>query len=166
MLSIRPLKSPDAAQVLSLNASARPNVAPLDGIELARLQALSHEHVVAVEGEEVRGYALVFAYDHAYDGEEFLALKLLIAQPFLYIDQVVVLRSAQRTGIGRHLYRVIERSALLVRANSLCCEVNAMPPNPGSLAFHKRLGFSAVGSLDTRDGRKVHLLRKRLSIAA
>ena len=41
MLAIRPLMSADAGQVLSLNVSARPNVAPLDGIELARLQALS-----------------------------------------------------------------------------------------------------------------------------
>jgi predicted GNAT superfamily acetyltransferase len=165
-VSIRPLMSPDAGQVLSLNASARPNVAPLDGIELARLQGLSREHIVAVEGAEIRGYALVFAHDHAYDGEEFLALRSLIAQPFIYIDQVVVLRSAQGTGIGRLMYRTIERAALLDRADSLCCEVNAIPPNPGSLAFHSRLGFSAVGSLATRDGRTVHLLRKRLSIAA
>jgi predicted GNAT superfamily acetyltransferase len=147
---------------LALNASARPNVAPLDGIELARLQGLSREHIVAVEGEEVRGYALVFAHDHAYDGEEFLALRPLIARPFLYIDQVVVLRSLQGTGIGRQMYGAIERSALLVRASSLCCEVNAMPPNPGALAFHSPLGFSAVGSLATGDGRTVHLLRKRL----
>jgi len=166
MLSIRPMESADAGQVLSLNAGARPNVAPLDGIELARLQALSHEHIVAVEGEAIRGYALVFAHDHAYDGEEFLALRSLIARPFLYIDQVVVLPSAQGTGIGRQMYEAIERAALLGRADSLCCEVNAIPPNPGSLAFHGRLGFCAVGSLATRDGRTVHLLRKRLSIAA
>ena len=166
MLSIRPMESADAGQVFSLNASARPNVAPLDGIELARLQALSREHIVAVEAGEVRGYALVFAHDHAYDGEEFLALRSLIARPFLYIDQVVVLPSAQGTGIGRQMYEAIERAALLGRADSLCCEVNAIPPNPGSLAFHSRLGFGAVGSLATRDGRTVHLLRKRLSIAA
>src|SRR4029079_6987442 len=105
--------SADAGQVLSLNAGARPNVAPLDGIELARLQALSHEHIVTVEGEEIRGYALVFARDHAYDGEEFLAFRSLIARPFIYIDQVVVLRSARGTGIGRLMYNAIERAALL-----------------------------------------------------
>ena len=125
--------SPDVGQVLSLNTSARPNVAPLDGIELARLQALSCEHIVAVDGEEVRGYALVFVHDEA--------LKSLIAHPFLYIDQVVVLRSARGTGIGRLLCRAIERAALLGGADSLCCGVNAIPPNPGSLEvrgrFHK-----------------------------
>lgn len=26
-----------------------------------------------------------------------------------------------------------------------CCEVNFLPPNPGSDAFHARLGFSEVG---------------------
>ena len=166
MLSIRALVPADKAQVLSLNASAQPNVARLDDVELARLQALSQEHIVAVEGEVVRGYALVFTHDHAYDGEEFLALRSLIAQPFIYIDQVVVLRTAQGTGVGRCLYGAIERAALLRGADSLCCEVNTVPPNPDSLVFHTRLGFSTVGAFSTQDGRNVNLLQKRLSVVA
>jgi len=37
-----------------------------------------------------------------------------------------------------------------------------MPPNPGSLAFHARLGFSTLSCLATRDGRNVVLLEKRI----
>ena len=165
MISIRALAPGDAADVLSLNASATPNVARLDAAELSRLLGLSRDHLVATEREAIRGYALTFYSEHAYDGEEFLELRSLIARPFVYIDQVVVDRAARRTGIGRDLYGAIEKAALARGAGSLCCEVNTWPPNPDSLAFHARLGFGTIGSLATRDGREVHLLRKRLGAA-
>jgi len=111
----------------------------------------------------VLGYTLNFADDTAYDGEEFLVFGSLIARPFIYIDQVVVLSSVRGTGVGRILYAALEHAALMRGARSLCCEVNTDPPNPGSLAFHHRLGFSVVGAIATQDGRKVHLLEKRIT---
>jgi predicted GNAT superfamily acetyltransferase len=35
----------------------------------------------------------------------------------------------------------------------ICCEVNLRPHNPGSFAFHQRLGFAVVGEQDTEAGR-------------
>jgi uncharacterized protein len=166
MPSIRALVPADNIQVLSLNERARPHVAPLDDAELERLQALSQTHLVAEEGEVVLGYALAFARGDAYDGEEFVTLRSLIPQSFIYIDQIVVLGTAKRAGIGTLLYGALEHAALLRGAHSLCCEVNTTPPNPVSLAFHSRLDFSPIGSLSTRDGRNVRLLQKRLSGAA
>jgi len=165
-LAIRPLVPADDEQILSLNASAQPNVALLDRAELCRLRALSDGHVVAAQEGVILGYALTFCRDDAYDGEEFLMLRAMIPQPFSYIDQVVVRGSAQGTGIGRFLYEFIEHTALIRAALWLCCEVNTVPPNPNSLAFHTRMGFSTLGSLATQDGRHVSLLQKRLSAAA
>lgn len=112
------------------------------------------------------GYALSFARDDAYDGEEFLELRSRIGQAFVYIDQVAVLRSVQGTGVGRLLYEALAQSGRHCGAHWLCCEVNTLPPNPGSLAFHRRMGFSEIGTLATRDGRNVVLLKKRISVAA
>ena len=165
MLSIRTLVPADNVQVLSLNASAQPHVALLDGAELERLQSLSQAHLVAEDGEVIVGYALAFARGDAYDGEEFVTLSSLIPQSFVYIDQVVIHDSVKRAGIGRRLYGALEHAALLRGAHSLCCEVNTTPPNPDSLAFHGRLDFSPVGSLATRDGRNVRLLQKRLTVS-
>ena len=36
----------------------------------------------------------------------------------------------------------------------VCCEVNAVPPNPASQAFHERLGFVQVGSAQLAGGAK------------
>jgi predicted GNAT superfamily acetyltransferase len=162
MISIRRLMPEDSIQVLSLNATAQPHVALLDSAELERLQALSQAHLVAEEAQVILGYALTFSRDDAYDGEEFVTLRTLIPQSFIYIDQIVILDSAKRAGIGRRLYGALEHAALLRGAHRLCCEVNITPPNPDSLAFHDRLDFIPVGSLATRDGRNVRLLQKRL----
>ncbi len=47
----------------------------------------------------------------------------------------------------------------------LTCEVNLEPPNPASLEFHRRIGFSEVGRLNTRDGRTVALLSRNVGDA-
>ena len=165
MFSIRNLVPADNMQVLSLNAKALPHVASLDEVEIERLQALSQAHLVAEEDGVIVGYALAFARGDAYDGEEFETLRSLIPQEFIYIDQIAILGSMKRAGIGRRLYGALEQAALLRGAHCLCCEVNTTPPNPDSLAFHSRLDFSPVGSLATRDGRNVKLLQKRLAAA-
>jgi uncharacterized protein len=64
-----------------------------------------------------------------------------------------------RTGRG---VAQVARRGLIVRedARALGCEVNVMPPNPESLAFHAPLGFRRISSLATLDGREVELLTK------
>ncbi len=164
MLTIRSLLPADEAQLLKINVEAQPNVAALDRTELVRLSSLSRTHIVAADGDVLRGYALNFARDDAYDGEEFLMLSSLIAQPFLYIDQVAVADSVRAQGIGRRLYGALEQAASERRIHLLCCEVNTTPSNPGSLAFHGRPGFSTLSSMATRDGRDVVLLQKLLTV--
>jgi predicted GNAT superfamily acetyltransferase len=160
------LTSSDEAQVMSLNLGAQPNVALLDGAELARLRSLSDAHVVVHDGDAVIAYALLSSDGDAYDGEEFLAFRSLLDRAFTYIDQVVVHESVRGTGVGRRLYEAVERASIARGALRLCCEVNVLPPNPDSLAFHGRMGFESAGTLDTRDGRRVNLLHKRLPAAA
>jgi predicted GNAT superfamily acetyltransferase len=70
--------------------------------------------------------------------------------------RVVVAPEARGRGLGRRLY---EDLAATAGARPLCCEVNLVPPNPGSLAFHERLGFAACGEGDDpRNGKRVRYL--------
>jgi predicted GNAT superfamily acetyltransferase len=149
--------------VLELNAAAAPAVAAVDASELARLMGLSARHLAALQPDGgLAGYALVFASDDPYDGEEFLALRSSITGPFLYVDQVAVAEQCRGTGVGRRLYDEIALRARQRGAHTLCCEVNISPPNPGSLAFHARMGFTRIGDLATQDGREVALLSRTL----
>jgi uncharacterized protein len=67
------------------------------------------------------------------------------------------------TGVGRALYAELAKLAGTLGARFLCCEVNTSPANPGSLEFHRRLGFTQIGTMDTTDGRTVALLRRDLA---
>jgi predicted GNAT superfamily acetyltransferase len=75
---------------------------------------------------------------------------------FLYIDRVVVAPEGQGRGLARRLYE-----HLVAHGNNrpLCCEVNVVPPNARSMAFHQRLGFTACGeAIDPRNGKRVRYL--------
>lgn len=152
----------DSAHVLRINRSGQPGIALLDEGELSRLLAVPNEHLTAARGDDVVGYLLAFRGDAMYDGEEFLAFQRMVTEQFIYVDQVAVSIGAQRSGIGRSLYKELEISARAQGIGLLCCEVNISPRNEGSLAFHASLAFRSMGSLSTSDGRDVELLKKTL----
>ena len=162
MVNVRALHERDGLQVLAINRESRPGVAALEEAELARLLSLPQAHLVATRGSEVVGYLLAFHRDAPYDGEEFLALRAILSVPYLYLDQVAVAPGLRHTGVGRSLYEQIGSVARAAGVGMLCCEVNRRPPNPGSRAFHGKLGFRPVGRLATRDGRDVELLARTL----
>ncbi|MEM6678175.1 MAG: GNAT family N-acetyltransferase [Pseudomonadota bacterium] len=65
---------------------------------------------------------------------------------FAYVDRIIVSEAARSRGLARALYGALAEAALEADHRTLCCEVNRDPPNPGSDAFHDRLGFREVGS--------------------
>lgn len=124
---------------------------------------ISGHHLAAVRADgTLAGYALAFSKEQAYDGEEFLALRAAIAGSFVYVDQIAVDESARGAGIGRMLYQALASRGRDIGAAALCCEVNTWPPNPDSLAFHRSIGFTQIGEMDTHDGRTVALLMREL----
>jgi uncharacterized protein len=162
MIRARAMRPQDADEILAINLAGRPGVAALDQRELSRLMSLSHEHLVATRDDDVTGYLLGFHRDAPYEGEEFLALRQIFSEPYLYIDQVAVHPGFRNTGSGRCLYEAIASVAQRRRIGLLCCEVNLDPPNEPSMLFHGKLGFSPVSRLCTRDARQVQLLARRL----
>jgi len=161
VLSLRPVTSADCADILRINAAHQPAVAALDQRELERLLSLGDAHRVALVGAgDVGGYMLVFDRRSAYDGEEFGYFCARLHEPFLYVDQVAVDPSQVRSGVGRRMYQALLELAGQRQIGWLCCEVNDFPPNPASLEFHRRLGFTVIGNGDTLDGRRVSFLLK------
>jgi len=151
--SLRPLLPHDSAQVLLLNNAAVPAVNALDAASLAALLA-ECSHAVAVttdaEPEHVLGFSIVFAADADYASENYRWFAER-SREFLYVDRIVVAEAARGQGLGEVLYRSIFTSAEAATAVVVFCEVNLEPPNPGSLAFHSRLGFAQIGRQSTKN---------------
>ena len=76
-------------------------------------------------------------------------------QRFAYVDRIVIDAALQGRGIARALYEDLFAKARAVGHDRVACEVNIAPANPGSLAFHARLGFRELERGSPYGGGKI-----------
>lgn len=106
----------------------------------------------------VCGFSMVLPPGTEYDSPNYLFFESRF-DDFVYLDRVAITASHQGRGGGPLLYREVERRT---EASWFTLEVNVKPPNEGSLRFHRREGFDEVAELETRPGKVVSLMAKRL----
>lgn len=99
-----------------------------------------YPYLAAVQGEQVIGYAYASAF------------KERAAYDWAVETSVYVQEDARRTGAGTLLYQALESA--LARQNVINVNACISYPNPGSIAFHERLGYRTVGHF-TKCGYKL-----------
>lgn len=157
-IDVRPMDRADVPGALELNNAAVPNVNQLDPARLAELVELSSCAVAARVDDALAGFALVMAPGLTYESPNY---RWFVAHraDFRYLDRIVVDTDHRRSGVGRALYQAVFQHARAERSPIVACEVNLEPPNPGSSAFHRSIGFVPVGQLgDPGDSTVVELL--------
>jgi predicted GNAT superfamily acetyltransferase len=109
------------------------------------------------------GEAVLIAYDghgpYRHKNVDWLSARL---DNYMYIDRVVIGAAAQGQGAGRRLYADLEIAAQARGHTHIACEVNTQPDNPGSHAFHKALGYEAIGDVDYPNGVSVRYYVRKL----
>jgi uncharacterized protein len=149
---IHPLGKDDLSAVLALNNAHAVEVNALTADALAALVSVA-AHARVVDGG--LGFLIALSERTPAQGPNH-AWFLARHAAFLYVDRVVIAPAARGRGHARRLY---EDLAAMAGDRPLCCEVNLAPPNPGSLAFHDRLGFVPCGEADDpRNGKRVRYL--------
>src|SRR3546814_16650657 len=78
---------------------------------------------------------------------------------FVYLDRIAVDSSARRAGVGGALYDALDALASERRVPALC-EVNLVPRNDPSLAFHATRGFECVGAPAHDRGQVVRMFAR------
>jgi predicted GNAT superfamily acetyltransferase len=97
---------------------------------------------VAEERGLVCGFMMVMDQSTNYNSPNFNWFKQMFGR-FLYVDRVVVDESKKRKGLGTKFYERL----IANRGNTpIVAEVSIEPPNPASIAFHKKLGFRSLGT--------------------
>lgn len=149
---LRRITDNDVAEVLNLNARNVTALAPMDEERLREIDGMADRFdVVDIDGA-FGGFVVTFAPGTSYDSENYRWFSRRFADRFYYLDRIVLEDRFRRRGLGTFVYDEVE--AVAVRYGRLALEVNLVPRNHASLAFHTRRGFLEVGRL----GDEAHLV--------
>ena len=76
----------------------------------------------------------------------------------MYVDRIAIQENHQRKGLGKLIYNKVIELGKELEVN-ITCEVNTIPRNEPSLAFHAGFGFEEVGTKDYEDHSVVYLTK-------
>jgi uncharacterized protein len=104
------------------------------------------------------GFVVTFAPGTPYDSENYRWFADRHSD-FYYLDRIVLDESFRRRGLAGIVYDELETVAK--RYGRMTLEVNLVPRNEASLAFHERRGYAEVGRLGDQE-HLVSLMEKPL----
>ena len=156
--SIRPMSSSDIDVVWAINQENIPAVGEETVEVLSNLHAMSTISLVAEVDNVVVGFCMVLSPQTSYQSPNYLYFCERF-DDFVYLDRVAVTSGFQGWGIGAALYRQVEE---LTGSSMFVLEVNTKPRNEGSLRFHTREGFTLLEEVETRPGKVVGFMMKKL----
>lgn len=155
--------------IVALQNASQDELRALNNAFAAETSYQSEEDWTRLAGQARFGYAVPPAdgfligmdQDADYHSPNFLWFKARFDR-FAYVDRIVIAASAHGRGLGRALYERMFADAKAAGFERIVAEVNAVPPNPTSLAFHERLGFIAVGEQAFDTGKTVRYFERTL----
>lgn len=136
-------------------------------VETSFLTRQDWDHMVAQSFcatcfEQTAGFLIVFDETADYDSPNYLWFRERLDR-FVYVDRIVVGGAHRGRGIAKALYEDLFARARAAGHDRVVCEVNLDPPNPGSDAFHDRLGFAELDRVKVEArGKTVRYLERRL----
>lgn len=149
--SIRPLTAEDAPALVVLNDAAHPAVPITSVDEMRALLALGSLTLGLERDGRLVGFVIAMTPGSEYESENYRWFEAREVG-HVYVDRIVVAESERGRGLGPMLYDAVFAEARRLGHPEVTCEVNLDPPNPGSLAFHGRLGFVQIGTQATKGG--------------
>lgn len=159
-MKIRLARKNDLPKVLELNEAALPHVSKVKLTDMDRfLKQADPFLIVESEDGDIAGFMIVLKPDLDYSSLNYAFFNNNYDN-FDYVDRIVIGEDYRGRDFGTSLYKHLFGSS---DKKYVTCEVNLKPPNPESLAFHNKLGFSKVAELVTDNGKKrVSMLVKNI----
>ena len=155
----RPIAPADLDALLALNNA---HAAETGLLNRERFKRMAGSAFCARTNGDRQALLIAFEQSAPYDSPNFHWFRDRYPH-FVYIDRIIVANPARGTGLARALYSDLFAQARTAGHSMIACEVNFLPPNPGSDAFHAALGFTEAGRGSPSPDKKVRYLTKPLS---
>lgn len=146
----------DTGAIVALNDAVVAVTSPMDAARFETLHALCSFCTVVERGAEVIGFILAMQNGAAYDNGNFQWFADRLNR-FVYIDRIVLGEAARGLGLGTKLYDHLADQAQRQGSLIMAAEMDLVPANPGSIAFHRKYGFVEIGTRALESGKVVSM---------
>ena len=156
-MEIRSLTKEDSPSLWKINQEGLPGTGKVSEDEIKSLLDYSELSIGAFDGDILQGFVICLPPETEYTSLNYAWFNQRY-DDFLYVDRIAVSQKHRNKNVGTLLYgEVISLSAQ--NQVPIAAEVNLTPPNPGSIRFHERNGFTDVGVFSHGDKTVKMLLR-------
>lgn len=161
-LTIEKITAQDEAMNAALVALNNANAVETSFLTLKEWQSMIAGAFSATCIQGPAALLITFDQDADYASVNFQWFRARLDR-FVYIDRIVVSEAYRGAGLARLMYDHLFTLARAAGHHTVTCEVNAVPPNPVSDAFHAEMGFQEMGLAALADqGKTVRYFSKQL----
>lgn len=153
---LRPATLHDTTAIVALNTAVVAVTSPMDDARFQALLAIASCCTVVERSDRVIGFILAMQDGAAYENGNFQWFADRLKR-FVYIDRIVMGEGARGLGLGRMLYDHLAAAAQRQGRLIMAAEMDLVPANPGSIAFHRQYGFVELGTRRLDSGKIVSM---------
>jgi predicted GNAT superfamily acetyltransferase len=154
----RSLLQQDALAVWEINEEGLPGTGKVTVEEISYLIEISNISIGVFDQDELVGFVICLSPNVDYGSLNYAWFNEKY-DDFIYVDRIAVSINHRGLGIGSSIYQELFKISKQKRI-PIAAEVNSVPPNPGSMRFHRRFKFLEVGTLKHDEKSVVMFLRK------
>ena len=157
-MEIRALQKSDSISIWEINEQGLPGTGKVSEQEILDLLNYSSFSVGLFDGNSLLGFVICLPPKTAYESLNYLWFNERY-DDFLYVDRIAVSTENRNQKIGSKLYQAVIDTASKLGVPT-AAEVNLRPPNPDSVRFHQRHGFTEIGQFEHGQKAVIMMLRQ------
>ena len=157
-MEIRALQISDSSLIWEINEQGLPGTGKVTEQEILDLLNYSSLSIGLYDSNSLLGFVICLPPKTAYGSLNYLWFNERY-DDFLYVDRIAVSTANRNQKIGSKLYQAVIDAASKLGV-PVTAEVNLRPPNPDSVRFHQRHGFTEIGQFEHGQKAVIMMLRQ------